>query len=542
MTTISIVLILLMVVVASDFIARMLPLRLPLPLVQIALGAIVAFATDTRIELQPDIFFLLFLPPLLFLDGWRIPKIGLFRDKWTILQLSLGLVIVTVIGMGFFMHWLIPSMPLAVAFALAAVISPTDPIAVSAIASRTPIPKRIMHILEGESLLNDASGLVCLRFAVAAAITGTFSLPDAFVTFLHLALGGVAVGFVLTSIVTRSKALLARRYGEETATQILLSLLIPFGAYIIAEHLGCSGILAAVSAGITMSYAEATGHAKAMTRVRRNTVWDTMQFAANGAIFVLLGEQLPGIIEGASHIVQETGHHEPWWLALYVVAITLGLAALRFLWVWISLRLTMFQQKKQTEKMSWRIVAAMSVAGIKGAITLAGVLTLPLVITDGSTFPARDLAIFLAAGTIILSLSIASIALPPLMAGCTLPLDNLKDAEEDMARVAAAEAAIRAIERAQHDMAEGRSNADIYTDASVRVMDLYRHRLDCQTQTDEAKQESRLIEDIERQLRLVALKAERDEIFRLGRMRRIEDDMMRRLVREIDLMETQYST
>ncbi len=544
MATISIVLILLLAVVASEYIARMLPVRLPLPLVQIALGAIIAFATDTRVALEPDIFFLLFLPPLLFLDGWRIPKAGLFRDRWTVLQLACGLVVFTVVGMGFFINWMIPAMPMAVAFALAAVISPTDPVAVSAITSETPLPKRITRILEGEALLNDASGLVCLRFAVAAVMTGTFSLHEASLTFLHLALGGIAVGFGITWLVTRLKTALARRYGEETRTQILLSILLPFGAYMIAEQLECSGILAAVSAGITMSYAETAGNALAMTRVRRNTVWDTIQFAANGVIFVLLGEQLPGIAEEAAHIVKDTGHHEPWWLIIYIVAITCGLAFLRFIWVWISLRLTLFREKVRMEKSDWRLVAAMSVSGIKGAITLAGILTLPLTLTDGSAFPARDLAIFLAAGTIILSLSIATIALPHLMAGVDMPREKNRDAEEERARKAAAEAAIRAIEEAQHNMAEGRNDADLYNDAAIRVMEMYRHRLDCYADdiTEEMRMEFETIEKIEWQLRLVALKAERDEIFRMGRKRHIEDDLMRRLVREIDLLEAQHTT
>src|ERR1700689_5535614 len=144
----------------------MSPLLLPLPLVQIALGVAIASVADLGVELEPDIFFLLFLPPLLFLDGWRIPKEGLFRDKGTILELALGLVVFTVVGVGYFVNWRIPAMPLAVAFALAAIVSPTDAIAVSAIAARVPVPKRLMRILEGESLLNDASGLVCMRFAV----------------------------------------------------------------------------------------------------------------------------------------------------------------------------------------------------------------------------------------------------------------------------------------------------------------------------------------------------------------------------------------
>jgi monovalent cation/hydrogen antiporter len=286
--TIAVVLFLLLAVVVGGALARMSPVPLPLPLVQIALGSIIASVANPGVTLKPDIFFLLFLPPLLFLDGWRIPKEGLFRDKGTILELALGLVVFTVVGVGFFINWMIPEMPVAIAFALAAIVSPTDPIAVSAIADRVPIPKRLMHILEGESLLNDASGLVCMRFAVGAAVTGTFSLVDALGTFLSVAIGGIALGVGVTWIVTVAKNWVSRHFGEETGSQILISLLIPFGAYLLAEHLHCSGILAAVAAGVTMGYVEQTGQALAVTRVRRSAVWDTVQFAANGIIFVLL--------------------------------------------------------------------------------------------------------------------------------------------------------------------------------------------------------------------------------------------------------------
>ena len=512
METISVALILLLAVVVSGSLARASPIALPLPLVQIALGAVIASVADLGVELRPDIFFLLFLPPLLFLDGWRIPKEGLFRDRATILELALGLVVFTVIGVGFFINWLIPSMPLAVAFALAAIVSPTDPIAVSAIATKVPIPKRLMHILEGESLLNDASGLVCMQFAVAAALTGAFSLFDAFGTFLWVAIGGVFVGTAVTWSATKAKNWVSQHLGEETGSQVLISLLMPFAAYLLAEHFHCSGILAAVAAGIKMSYAEQTGQVLAVTRVRRTAVWDTVQFAANGIIFVLLGEQLPVIAAGAARVVRDTGHHDPAWLALYVLAINAALAALRFLWVWTSLRFTLFKATRKGQPVtppSWRLVAATSLAGVRGAITLAGVLTLPLAMSDGAAFPARDLAIFLAAGVIILSLIAASIGLPYLLKGLELPPDPSHQQEEDRVRVAAAEAAIQAVERAQHDMGEGRADIDLYADAGARIMELYRERIDGRSKTGEERDLARRIDEIERKLRLAGLRAER---------------------------------
>ncbi|HUD30123.1 MAG TPA: Na+/H+ antiporter [Novosphingobium sp.] len=541
METVSIVLFLLLAVVVSGAVARMLPFSIPTPLVQILLGAAIGLSTSYRVELDPELFLFLFLPPLLFLDGWRIPKDDLLKDASTVVELALGLVLITVVGMGFFIHWMIPAMPLAVAFALAAVVSPTDPIAVSAIAARVPIPKRMMHILEGESLLNDASGLVCLRFAVAAALTGTFSAGQAALNFAWVAGAGLAIGVAVTLAATRAKAWVTRRWGEDTGSQILVSLLIPFGSYLLAEHFHASGILAAVSAGVTMTYAEISRQALAVTRMRRNSVWDTIQFTLNGMIFVLLGEQLPGILTGAKQTVALTGHASPWWLAVYTLAIVAGLAGLRFAWVWASLKLTILRKTRQGTGMhspDWRLIAATSLAGVRGAITLAGVLTLPLVLNDGTPFPARDLAIFLAAGVIVVSLVLASIALPVVLKGLTMPPEPPKHAEEAEARVTAAEAAIQAIERHQHALAADRVDADIYAEAGGQVMNLYRERVEGLSgrQSDESRVGDKLL----REFRLVGVRAERAALARLVRGREISSETARKLTRELDLSEARY--
>ena len=541
METITVVLLLLFAVILSGILSRIVPLSLPRPLFQIALGAAIGLIADWRVTLEPEIFFLLFLPPLLFLDGWRIPREELFKDGKTVVELALGLVVFTVVGMGFFIHWMIPAMPLTVAFALAAVISPTDPIAVSAIAQRVPIPKRMMHILEGESLLNDASGLVCLRFAIAATLTGAFSIQSAALHFLWAAFGGIAVGAAVTWTVSRAKSWISRHYGEEGGAQILISLLIPFSSYLIAEHLHCSGILAAVAAGLTMGFVETSGELEATTRIRRNTVWDVIQFTANGIIFVLLGEQLPVILAGAADTVHLTGHHESWWLVLYIVAINLGLAALRFLWVWLSFRLTLFRSGERRSTPDWRIVAAMSFAGVRGAITLAGVLTLPLAMNDGSPFPARDLAVFLAMGVIIVSLIAASFGLPLLLRGLEMPVEHDHQAAEDAARIKAAEAAIAEVEQVQHALAEGKSDADLYVSAAARIMEAYRHRIESRAGSAETNAAGRRSEEIDRSLRLAAFRAERAQIFRMVRKRELGSEPARKLIREIDLMEARYA-
>ncbi|NIJ80555.1 Na+/H+ antiporter [Xanthomonas cannabis] len=541
MHSIDVVLAMLLAVAASGYLIRILPFSLPLPLVQIALGAVVSGVFDAGHELEPELFFLLFLPPLLFLDGWRIPKQGLFRDKAAILELALGLVVFTVIGAGLLIHWLIPAMPLAVAFALAAIISPTDPVAVSSIASKVPIPKRLMHILEGESLLNDASGLVCFQFAVAAVLTGTFSVATASLTFLWVALAGLALGVVTTFGLSRIQAWIWRHFGEEPGSAILVNLLTPFAAYLLAEAFHASGILAAVAAGITMSYVEMAGNAPGNMRLQRSAVWDTVQFTFNGIIFVLLGEQLPGILDGAVRSVQEAGHLNPWWLAVYVATISTSLMALRFVWVFLSLRWNIFKAQRRGEahvSPPWRIVVAVSLAGVRGAITLAGVLTLPLMLEDGSPFPARQLAIFLAASVILVSLLVASVALPRLLRGLELPEEEDEQQKEDLAVKAASQAALEAVEKLRQRLVEDSAHAERYNAAANQVSQRYQRKLGAVDMAETDPEEAGAYEQALRQFRHTALVAERNELFKLARRREISDDLSRRLVRNLDLIES----
>ncbi len=537
MSTIMTILAFLLAVALSGPLAR--ALRMPLPLMQIALGYGIAEYTGESVELNPEVFFLLLLPPLLFLDGWRIPKDGLFRDKGTIIGLALGLVVFTVLGLGVFLHWMIPAMPWAVAFALAAILSPTDPIAVSAIASRTPIPHRLMHILEGESLLNDASGLVCMRFAVAAALTGSFSLAQAALEFVWVALAGLAVGVLASWGVTRALDLVQRRIGEDAGSSILVGLLTPFAAYLAAEAMEASGILAAVAAGISMALMEST-RLLASTRVQRRAFWDTVQFAANGVIFVLLGEQLPALVDGAIQVVGETGHASPWWLAVYVAGVVGALAALRYAWVAASMRISAWNARRRGQPhpgIDQRVIAAMSLAGVRGAVTLAGILTLPLMLDDGSPFPARDLAIFLAAGVILASLLIASFALPRLLRN--IPSDTSHGAETPARRTAAA-AGLRAIEDHASEDASQRADPELYAAIAAHLAEDYRRRAGRGESREGHTEHPPRADDIERELRLVGVAAERRALAQLRRERGIDDASYQKLIRELDLAELRW--
>ncbi|TFL15592.1 Na+/H+ antiporter [Pusillimonas caeni] len=543
MHAVGIALAMLAAVLLSGVLARLLPL--PLPLIQIALGFLISAVFEQGVQLEPDIFFLLFLPPLLFLDGWRIPKESLFREKLGIVQLAFGLVLLTVAGLGYLLHWMIPAMPLPVAFALAAIVSPTDPVAISAITRRSPLPRRIASILEGESLFNDVSGLVAFRFAVAAALTGTFSLSMAAASFLWTALAGLAIGVGVVLLVNYAKNWFTRRFGEEPGSEVLVSLLTPFAAYVVAEHVEASGILSAVAAGVAMSYAELSGGALAVTRVNRKVIWDMLQFTLNGIMFVLLGEQFPAILDGAVTVVQEAGHHEVWWLAIYVSVICLALIVIRYAWVYASLRIShVYESRKRRDAtpVSRRMILVLALAGARGAITMAGVMTLPLALPDGSAFPARDLAIFLAAMVIITSLLVASIALPALLRGLEQPVETRRHRQEDLVKRMAHDAAVKSVGQTLNELLESSSAPDaaVYTDAANRVLaDLRDHHDEPDGQAD--LQEYRRRREAERRMRLAAISASRQAIFDLARTHRISDELAREQVQLLDLQEVRLN-
>lgn len=539
MGVVTVVMVLLVAVLAASILTRALQQKVPLPLMQIGVGVLVGMVPSLRVEFDPQLFFLLFLPPLLFLDGWRIPKADLFRDSKPILALSLGLVVFTVLGIALLLNWMVPDMPLAVAIAVAAVLSPTDPVAFSAVAAKAPIPKRLLHILEGESLLNDATGLVFFRFAVAAAMTGSFSVWAGAATFVYLALGGIAIGFGVTRVIIWTKAWASRRFGEEPGVQTLISLLIPFVAYMLAEELHCSGILAAVAAGVTMGMMEFKGQVLAVTRLRRNAVWDTVQYALNGFIFVLLGGQFPAIITKVVNGMGEFSETSPVLLAVYIVAVTLGMVMLRFVWVWMMFQIAYFRRglaRRAEDKANLRLMAVLSLAGVRGAITLAGVLTLPWFLADGSLFPHRDMAILMACGVIVLSMVIATFALPYALKGLTALPDGSARVRAERVRRVTAMAAIKAIEKAQHKMSDGRADADLYNEAAAHVMEYYRLRIFKNIREDSNAIALRM-EQVERELALVGLKAERAEIYRMANEKKIDELTARRLVAEVDLME-----
>lgn len=292
------ILIMTLVVSLSGVVTRVLPFQVPLPLIQIGIGALLAWPTfGLHVEFDPELFLVLFIPPLLFADGWKTPTREFIEHGREIFGLALALVVVTVVGIGYLIYWIVPGIPLIPAFALAAVLSPTDAVALSGIVGEGRIPKKIMGILQGEALMNDASGLVSLKFAVAVAMgTMVFTVGGATVEFFKVAVGGILAGFVVSWLYGRSMRFLSRWGGDEPATQIVLLFLLPFASYLIAEHIGFSGILAAVAAGMTITRSGVMRSAPLAMRLRANSTWAMLEFVFNGMVFLLLGLQLPDIL------------------------------------------------------------------------------------------------------------------------------------------------------------------------------------------------------------------------------------------------------
>lgn len=535
------ILILILVVSLSGVVTRMLPFQVPLPLMQIAVGALLAWPNfGLHVDFDPELFLVLFIPPLLFADGWKTPTREFLHHGREILGLALVLVLLTVVGIGYLIYMMVPGIPLVAAFALAAVLSPTDAVALGGIVGKGRIPKSIMGVLEGEALMNDASGLVSLKFAIAVAMgTMIFTVGGASVEFLKVAIGGLMAGVAVTWLYSKSLRIMSRWSGDDPATQIVFLLLLPFASYLIAEHIGVSGILAAVAAGMTISQSGIIRNAPLAMRLRANSVWAMLEFVFNGMVFIMLGLQLPGILENS--LDQAT--HDPsivtWHLFADVGIIYFALLLLRFVWLWVMKNISnRFLKKKPLlfGSYSTRELWVASFAGVRGAITLAGVLSIPLFLADGTAFPSRYQLVFLATGVILFSLIAGVIALPFLLKGVVVADGTTYREEERMAKSIAAEVAIESLHKMEERLAaDAEENIDEQTlkEISSRVIGTLRRR----TANKDDMETALKLENLERRFRLTALRAERGELYHLRATQKISNETLQKLLHDLDLLE-----
>ena len=435
MAALQLALILVATVLASAVLDQLIP-RMSLPLIQIACGVLVAIVAQERIAINliPELFLVLFIAPLLFREAITADKTALWKNRGTMMSYAVGLVVAIVLVVGFAVHAIIPSIPLAAAFALGAALGPTDPIAVASISQRADIPKRQQTTLQGESLLNDASGIVSFQFAIAAVVTGTFSAVEAVGEFLVEFFGALAIGVIMGYALVKFAEKVRYTGLDNTTFHVTLELVTPFAAYLLGEVAGVSGVILVVACGVTMSLVPRDiGPAMSRQSIVSGSVWEVLTFALNGVVFVLLGTQLPQAF-GDFWIDEGVGNFE---LAASILAITVLMHGTRFVWTLVS---DVWAFRKSDESVSFsqrmRSAAVMTFAGSKGAITLAIMFSLPLFVNDGSSvtgFPQRDLLIFLASGVILVSLLLATFAVP-LLAPRTA--DSQADHERDIEAVA----------------------------------------------------------------------------------------------------------
>jgi len=527
MTEFEHALLLLLLVAGLSVVGR----RLPWPhLITYLLGGVGAafLPRFPRFALDPGFFFLCFLPPLLFSDGWLMPIRELLRAKRPVLLLAIGLVTFTTIAVGLIAHALVPGLPLAMAFALGAIVSPTDAVAINAATEHLRVPARITTILNGESLMNDATGLVGFKFALAAVVAGTFSPGRAALEFTLLAVGGFAVGLAAGYVVGRLRDLLRHLQASDTMIEVTLSLMTPYAAYLLAERVGTSGVLAVVAAGLYSGWRDPV-RMDAETRQTAFGVWSLLIFWLNGVAFVLLGLQFPTLFAAVSHQFSV-----PQLLGL--TAAVAGAAMLaRIAWVFPGTYLPfLLPVVRRNEKPApARAVFVVSWAGMRGTVTLAAAMSIPLTLADGSPFPGRDIVIFLAFGVIVTTLAVQGTTLEGLIRWLGIQEDESRPKEERLARMTAVEEGLNALRALEPSAVTPDQDA-----ALGAVIAEYEQRLAVLTAEGETQKSARRRRHAGHHFRLVALKAERHAIDGLWRAGVIIDDVHRPLQQLLDHEET----
>ncbi|MFJ7676639.1 Na+/H+ antiporter [Peribacillus sp. NPDC097264] len=419
--------------------------RIPLPIYQIAMGAVISFLPlHLSLDFHSELFMICIIAPLLFTEGKNTSRKEMLELRKPILLLAFGLVFVTVFAGGFFIHWLIPDMPLAVAFALAATITPTDAVAVQSITKGLKLPGNMMPILEGESLFNDAAGIVAFKVALAAALTGVFSIKDASLNFLFVSLGGIIIGLLLGYLIVKLRLFLRVHGLEEIPMSIVIELITPFVIYMVAEEFHVSGILAVVTAGVIHGIErDRLQSSTTKLQIISTNTWSVLGYLLNGLVFTLLGFMIPSVYqEIESNLNRGT-------LFGISVLIVLLLLVIRFIWVYIlhdtftKNRVNPLEQfimsrvhpednnvvdDKNVSKSRYALLA--SVCGIHGTITLATALSIPTLMPDDTAFPMRNTVLFIAACVILLSVFLATFLLPILIRKPTESEDERLTTEE----------------------------------------------------------------------------------------------------------------
>ncbi|TMK71339.1 MAG: Na+/H+ antiporter [Actinobacteria bacterium] len=499
-------------------------LQIPYPIVLVIGGALFGFVPGLpEVTLDPDVVLVVFLPPLLYSAAFFANLGDLRRDLRAISITSIGLVLATMCAVAVVAHELIPGMSWEVAFVLGAIVSPTDPLAGAMIMRRLDVPRRQVSVVEGEGLFNDATALVAFRVAVAAVVGGSFSLADAGVDFVLAAVGGVAIGLAVGWAVAE-----IRKRTEDAQVSITISLLTGYAAFIPANAIGASGVLAAVTAGIYMGI-RGPSIIPPRTRLQGLFVWDILDFLINAVLFVLVGLQLRTVIDAL-------GGYSVGSLAGYALAISGVVITTRLVWantVPYIIRALDRREGQRARRVGAgpRLIVAWS--GMRGAVSLAAALAIPLTTDAGAAFPNRDLIIFLTFAVIFFTLVVQGLSLPAVIRAVGLMRDGSEENEEIRARLIAAKAALD-----QLDLLEGEEWTRDETVERMRALYRYRKR---RFAARAGKIEDDGYEDRSlayQHMVQIVLAAQRDALIRERSQGTISNEVMNRVIRELDLEET----
>jgi CPA1 family monovalent cation:H+ antiporter len=497
--------------------------RIPYPILFVLGGLALGFVPGLPdIELDPELVFIAFLPPLLYSAAYFTSLRELRANLVPISSLAVGLVLLTTVVVAVVAHELVEGLPWAAAFTLGAIVAPTDPIAATTIARRLGVSRRVVSIVEGESLINDGTALVAYKFAVVAVVTGTFSFWSASLSFVWNVVGGLAVGLAVAYVIRR-----IRRKIDHPPTEIAIALLSGYLGFLPADALGVSGVLAAVVVGIYMGWytPELT---TADTRLQGQAVWEIASFVLNAILFGLVGFQLPQVVEALS------GYSTAELLG-YAVAVALAVVFVRFLYVFPFVSAARLFQRARGRDLNyrWRNAGLIGWMGMRGAVSLAAALAIPLSTDAGDPFPARDLIVFLTFCVILVTLVLQGLSLPYVIRLLKLEPETAEAREENKARILAADAATRRLDEIERE-------GWVPEDTLERMRGLYsfrRRRFKARfDDEDDGKIEER--SQTYQRLRRELLDAERRELVELRRQRKISDDVMNRVQRDLDLEDT----
>jgi CPA1 family monovalent cation:H+ antiporter len=520
MENIATIIILLTVVTALSEVTDRV--RIPYPILLVLAGITIGVIPELpHIRLDPEIAFLVFLPPVLYAAAWNTSWADFKAAKRPITLLAIGCVIFTTCAVAWIAHMFIPNLGWPEAFVLGAIISPPDAVAATAATKGLAVPKRVTTILEGESLVNDATGLIAYKYAVAAVVSGSFEFWNAGMQFVVVAAGGISLGLVMGYTVKWIHKLTP----DNPTTDTTLTFLTPFIIYLIAESIHVSGVLAVVVAGLYMSWNSSTVFSQ-QTRLQANGTWNTVIFLLNGTIFILIGLQLP-------EIVTELGGYYFSRLLMYGTIVSLATIVVRLIWVYPATyvpRLLSRKIREREQRPPAKLVTIVAWSGMRGVVSLAAALALPLTVAGSGPFPNRNLIIFLTFCVILATLVLQGLTLRPMITWFGIQKDENEERDEEVARLKLATSIIEHIE-------ENYSLA-LSDDVLNQIKNKYEIRIQ-RLRKDEGKQrlDEQQINEFHR-IQQELLDKERNLVLQLRAEAKISDEAMRRIEYELDLEET----